>query len=945
MTKERIRVVGIFLLFFSLLSVRGFSTSVFAEESSNPEISTTMTIINSQEDSNMNMVENSANESISEEVVLPKDTITNVASLKEKQIDTASYKIVEVEKETDSQLAENVNSKVDNKISISDETDNNLLENKVDEKTVTASKESDSIVQSSFVTSTETDSSLPEREKIETNRSSAEDNVFQTLKEKLEDPGRPEDIWISGGEYRFTDTITVTKNLTLRNKPNEKVLFIFDLKNNNSSSLGKTMFNVLSGQFVLAGETNESIVFEGLGKEVEQDEYENMTNTSDKGTFVTVHKNAEVIIDHATFQNSYNSGMQSAPLYVNGGKLIFNDGVVKGNLLSHSETIGNVSLSPTRDLLNGESSSAGIGVRNQGKVVINNGQFFNNRTLFDSGAVIANTGSLVTINKGVFDRNHAAIYGGVVYTGLKGKTIISDGEYTNNTSDTGGGVLFFDWASNGTIDGGHFSGNNSQFGGAIGTSDRYILGSDTGNTINPIAKDYTHEQWKQMGYGAHLTINDGLFDSNNAFVGGALYISSDDTLIKRVTIRNNQATRYGGGIYLSSVPYVLKLNNVYIHNNQAVDSKDIPVVMNNLKDKVVLMPGSGGGIWYCPTGTSEIHVSNGVAFNNNLATHSGDDLTSVRKEKGTDFIVTLDSRMLGGGKFNWYMDGDNENEEVSRYSDKKVEFDNGSPVNNSISLKTISNEEALQLAKQSASIIFENNTAARGGAIGTNGSVIFGDNGKNFNLEVKKDWSAELENEKKEVTIELVVKYENREFLIDTVQLNEQNNWYYQFTDLPLETGYQPLEYFIRESGNEYVVSYSDNNILSSNVKPDSLVTILVHNSKPILPDQPTEPIDPEEPDQPTNPDEPTKPIDLDESILPEEPDQPTNPEKPILSEELIESKKTISAKSVSKRDTYSKEFPKTGEKESIYLVLLGFFFIVVSLSFLIKKSKNTTFD
>ncbi len=60
-----------------------------------------------------------------------------------------------------------------------------------------------------------------------------------------------------------------------------------------------------------------------------------------------------------------------------------------------------------------------------------------------------------------------------------------------------------------------------------------FLGSDTGNTINPIAKDYTHEQWKQMGYGVHLTINDGLFDSNHAFVGGALYISSDDTIIKK----------------------------------------------------------------------------------------------------------------------------------------------------------------------------------------------------------------------------------------------------------------------------------------------------------------------------------------------------------------------------------------------------------------------------
>ena len=84
--------------------------------------------------------------------------------------------------------------------------------------------------------------------------------------------------------------------------------------------------------------------------------------------------------------------------------------------MSHSQTIGNASLSPTRDLLNGESSS-GDRVRNQGEVVINNGQFLNNRTLYDSGAVIANTGSLVTVNGGIFEGNHSAVHGGVILLG------------------------------------------------------------------------------------------------------------------------------------------------------------------------------------------------------------------------------------------------------------------------------------------------------------------------------------------------------------------------------------------------------------------------------------------------------------------------------------------------------------------------------------------------
>ncbi|BDQ56524.1 hypothetical protein EfsSVR2331_06490 [Enterococcus faecalis] len=226
---------------------------------------------------------------------------------------------------------------------------------------------------------------------------------------------------------------------------------------------------------------------------------------------------------------------------------------------------------------------------------------------------------------------------------------------------------------------------------------------------------------------------------------------------------------------------------------------------------------------------------------------------------------------------------------------------------------------------------------------------------------------------KKEVTIELLVKYGNKEFLIDTVQLNEQNNWYYQFTHLPLEAGNQPLEYVVRESGNEYVVTYSDNNVSSLDIEPDSLLTIVVHNSKPIEPEQPTVPEEPEvptepdkpvEPEQPTVPEEPEVPTEPDKPVEPEQPtvpEEPNRPEKPVKPDQPIlpgtptvptkttkvnqtkegeKHNKTslLSAKSISNKETHMKEFPKTGEKEAIYLVLLGFIFIVASLVVLTKK-------
>ena len=262
-TKKRTPLIGIFLLLFSLLSLGIFSTYAFAEEQPDSEISPTMTSVTSEEEK-INSVENSTENAIAEKDADLEET--------ENQSANDSSENVEVEEKTNVQPIENVDSNVDSEVSnetaVLNESSKKNLEQEADKKSVLVDEESDLTATSSSPSSTETSSSLLIREKREANRSSSENNSFQSLKETLEDPSRSQEIWVSGGEYHFTDTITVAKDLTLRNRPNEKVLFIFDLKNDNNSSLGKTMFNVLSGRFTLAGETNDSIIFDGLGKEI-----------------------------------------------------------------------------------------------------------------------------------------------------------------------------------------------------------------------------------------------------------------------------------------------------------------------------------------------------------------------------------------------------------------------------------------------------------------------------------------------------------------------------------------------------------------------------------------------------------------------------------------------------------------------------------------------------
>ena len=188
----------------------------------------------------------------------------------------------------------------------------------------------------------------------------------------------------------------------------------------------------------------------------------------------------------------------------------------------------------------------------------------------------------------------------------------------------------------------------------------------------------------------------GTISGNKVLMGavggdGGVYCASNQVALKGGVIEKNEAERQGGGVYIGSIPYVLKIFNALVTSNTASIF--------------------GGGAWACPTGDTEIFVTNGAAVYGNSAKGAGDEIVSV-KNRGQNYILTLAGRILGGGRVLWYEDGGSlgaPDEAISRYgpggSAKPIaQIQNGT---SPYALKAIVSKEAKALAAESAACLSE----------------------------------------------------------------------------------------------------------------------------------------------------------------------------------------------------------------------------------------------
>ena len=115
----------------------------------------------------------------------------------------------------------------------------------------------------------------------------------------------------------------------------------------------------------------------------------------------------------------------------------------------------------------------------------------------------------------------------------------------------------------------------------------------------------------------------------------------------------------------------------------------------------------------------------------------------------------------------------------------------GEPIKNisnskeTYALKVDTTQNAKEIAKDAAKLIISGNTSVRGGGIGTNGSVVIGEEENNQTIHVEKQW-ATIDGKTPTVKVDLIrIDQNGNRTILDTVELNETNNWKVTFNHLP----------------------------------------------------------------------------------------------------------------------------------------------------------------
>ena len=505
--------------------------------------------------------------------------------------------------------------------------------------------------------------------------------------------------------------------------------------------------------------------------------------------------------------------------------------------------------------LNGANIQGGIAGTEEGVVHIMPGGTFNMNSGSISGATISNqksgtillnSGATMTMTGGSIHHNKAGSFGDGLLNTSAGVTVceganftMSGGEIYENTAFRGAGVLVFGGTGNTRSDGratfimsdnasihhnnaSGWSGNLQAAGGGVYVQNNAEFVMNGGSISNNTS---THQGGGvatqcENGDGGIFTMNGGTISGNSAVNGGGIYSYSKAVTLNAGHIENNTASGLGGGMYVSTDPYSIQLGKALITGNHAYTM--------------------GGGIWSCPTGTIDFEDGNFAVYDN-TAGGAGDDVAALRK--ATNTITTLGSNMLGGGVMAWHKDGGintgsltgNEWGTVNndpRYSegDSRVTPPNGSQ--DPFSAKAIVTDDAKNLATVSATLFITGNTAKQGGGIGSNGVVsLSGEPVTTAELTVNKVWVGEGTHPDS-VTVQLIKTNNGKDYIIDQVKLNSENEWTYTFT--------------FADDGSEYSVKeIVPDGYTSSIEEKDGMYTIT--NTKTTTP--PVDPpVDPEDP-------------------------------------------------------------------------------------------------
>ncbi|MFC0265431.1 Cna B-type domain-containing protein [Alloscardovia macacae] len=611
---------------------------------------------------------------------------------------------------------------------------------------------------------------------------------YAELKDALADASRSEVvIGLAAGDYEATEKLSITgKKVTLAAVGGEARLY-------KTAAYKSTMLDVAADASLTV---TDGVTFDGAN-------VPNDSSERNEGGFIFTR--GPLTLDGGTFKNDARSrGLFNAPIYatgtsavvtMNGGTIRDNDygdlsaaygaggiylgdgaqmtmngGVITGNQASNQKSFG------ISRVISDSWGAGGINVSPGATFTMNGGEISGNKG--GAGGILAGFAdaystnrqatnvaqfktqkiATVTLNGGKISAN-GGFYGGGLAAHTAAKIDIpatSTVEVTGNAAIQGGGMLLSDWAVSGDD---------------IAQPKNYAVLMDEWSKYFPVT----------------LNMQGGKITNNRSRIsGGGLFVSTNGAYVTGGVIDGNSAAKQGGGVYVSTYPYTLHLENAYIEGNKATRN-----FRNETSETGINMYSrSGGGIWFCPTGSGVFYADHGAFIgDNNDASYEGSGLVSTRKNTGSDYSVTLTNRANTGA----YMEYVTDTRAVRTGSAQAepVEIKN---INTDLAVKTqLDSGFDKDLVRANSSLMITNNTASFGGGVGTNGNVVFGrPNSPLIDISMDKTWSGNVTDaDKHDVEVELRAKAtvggEEKDWLIQRVKLTKENNFHYDVTDLQAE--------------------------------------------------------------------------------------------------------------------------------------------------------------
>ena len=502
-----------------------------------------------------------------------------------------------------------------------------------------------------------------------------------------------------------------------------------------------------------------------------------------------------------------------------------------------------------------------VAVSNGGKLVMNGGEITHGRGSATSGASYGEAGGIrvgeggtAEINGGKISENQGWAGGILLMRWLwspsleelekekeagfvnRARLVVNGGEISNNQAGFGGAAISLFGDTEATMNGGKIAGNSAPNGGGVNAMDTNVFGGaypgDKKPGENQKAK-LSDQEWGEY-VPAAFTMNGGEIVNNTASnTGGGVNVVSNRVVLNAGLIEGNYAPQ-GGGVYVATATYTAHINNALLTENSS--------------------SYIGGGIWSCPTGSVKINMNKGVAvLADNKAKRYGDAIAHDNYGSAGSPEFKLEPRMLGGGKIDWFDDGGDP---------QKPRYDAANPGDNHAG-KTIKlsnagmisdyTDDSKATAHKDAKLIIRKNTAQRGGGVGTNGNVVFGEEGGTFDVDLTKNWVfaegfnntsiggynspdalAKLTKDKV-IDLELVRVNGSDEFVLEKAEMSAKTDWKASFKRLlAKDSDGNPITYKIRENiGTADKPEYKYTDAFTANDQLEKISTSLSNEINP----------------------------------------------------------------------------------------------------------------